>query len=105
MNDMEWKEFIKTRVDYEWTVEQTGVGKENDIIDTYQIQLWQWPTEENYTGCKAVLLLKRYSGSNANGVKEIGHAYVVDGKLEPTFDSGHVVPKRYMKALDKLLGE
>jgi hypothetical protein len=96
----EYKNSIKHRVSYEWWVEQWD--EHEDIQDCDHIDFKEWPVEAKGE-CTPRLVLKRYSGSDADGVTDIGHAYVLDGMVELEFCTGHKVPKRYIDQCEKYL--
>ena len=96
----EYKDSIKPRVSYEWWVEHTD--EYEDITDCYQIEFTEWPVDD-VTNCTTHLLLKRFSGNDSDGVKEIGNAYVLDGMVEDFFDTGKKVPKKYKSLCEKHL--
>ena len=98
----EYKDSVKRKVAYEWWIEHTD-QENDDIEDCYQIDFSEWVKQDliEVEGCEPVLVLKRYAGSDADGVDDIGHAYIVDGELEAEFCTCHKVPKRYIDQYQK----
>ncbi len=47
------------------------------------------------------LMLQRRAGCHANGLTELGYAYVNEGALPDTFDCGHKIPQRFRRQLEK----
>ena len=100
----EFKDSIKNKVFYEWTAE--WLDEHGDIQECQHIDFKEWPVDCSLVdGCvEAKLALKRFFGSEANGLQEVGYAYVSgDGFLEPGFDTGQKVPQRYIEQCERYL--
>ena len=90
-----WVEDLDVRPD----INSQGVNMGTvDIIDCYAASkegALAASNEPNQRGC-----LRRLLGNDADGVLEIGYAYIIDGVLDTNFCSGHKVPARFLKQVN-----
>lgn len=95
-------------VAYEWVVEY--VDAYGDIIDldhgdTLEGVFASWRDFRPDAECVRVdLALQRRYGNDDDGEIDRGYAYVREGELEAEFDSGHKVPARFRKQIERRIG-
>jgi len=93
---------MKTEILYEWWVETFTPDEYEDIEDCYDIDLKEWPIDAP-SGFDIRLCLRRLAGNDAEGITEMGYAYIENGDLENYFCCGHKVPKRHHDAIKNKL--
>lgn len=94
---------FKRQVHYEWVVE--WMDEHGDIQDLdHGNKLSDFPDdhfEVRYEGGSTAVALQRRAGCEADGLDELGYAYVKNGELPDEFDCFHKVPQRFKDQLRK----
>ncbi len=93
----------KKEVYYEWVIEWMDQYGDIQNLD-HALSLSDIPSSHfdvKYTGGSTALALQRRAGCHADGLAELGYAYVNDGVLPDEFDCGHKIPQRFRMQLEK----
>lgn len=91
---------MNNEVIYEWAAEHWD--EYGDIVDCYEIGAPQLSNANaDHPGCQIKICLRRLSGNDEDGMQDSGYAYIVGDKLQPEFDCGHIVPRRFIEQVAK----